>query len=104
MFTRRKIPIEEFEGFEVVVEGGYNITCTWRITGLYVKLGNYMLTDEFYVVELAHTNVVLGVQWPYYLGDFKMNYQDMRMEFIDTRGQCVIMRVKSSKAPKFVSK
>jgi hypothetical protein len=55
------------------------------------------------VVELADTNVVLGVQWLYSLGDFKMNYQEMRMEFIDTRGQWVILRGMSSGAPKVVS-
>jgi hypothetical protein len=51
-----------------------------------MTLGNYTLTNEFYVVELEETNVVLGVQWLYSLGDFKMNYQEMRMEFIDTKG------------------
>jgi hypothetical protein len=33
-----------------------------------------------------------------------MNYQDMRMEFMDTKGQRVILRGMSSRAPKVVSK
>jgi hypothetical protein len=37
------------------------MTCTQRIIGLDVTLGNYTLTDDFYVVDLADTNVVLGV-------------------------------------------
>jgi hypothetical protein len=69
------------------VEDGYNMTCTRRIRELDVTLGNYTLTNYFYVVKLADTNVVLGVQWLYSLGEFKMNYQEMRMEFVDTRGQ-----------------
>jgi hypothetical protein len=61
LISRRQIPTEEFEGFEVVVTDGYNMTCTQRIRGLDVTLGNYTLTDEFYVVDLADTNMVLGV-------------------------------------------
>jgi hypothetical protein len=103
LVTRRQIPTEEFEGFEVVVANGYNMTCTQRIRGLEVTLGNYTLTNDFYVVDLADTNVVLGVQWLYSLSDFKMNYQEMRMEFIDARGHRVILRGISSGAPKFVA-
>jgi len=68
------------------------MTFTQRIRGLDVTLGNYTLTYDFYVVDLEDTNVLLGVQWLYSLGDFKMNYQDMRMEFMDTRGQHIILR------------
>jgi hypothetical protein len=99
----RQIPTEEFEGFEVVVADWCNMKCTQRIRGLDVTLGNYTLSDEFYVVELADTNVVLGIQRLYSLGDFKMNYQEMMMEFIDTRGQRVILRDMSSGAPEVVS-
>jgi hypothetical protein len=51
-----------------------------------VTLGNYMLIDDFYVVDLADTHVVLGVQWLYSLGEIHMNYHDMRMEFKDKSG------------------
>jgi hypothetical protein len=47
LVTRRQIPTEEFEGFEVVVADGYNMMCTQRIRGLDVTLGNYTLTDDF---------------------------------------------------------
>jgi hypothetical protein len=81
----------------------YNMAFTRKIRGLDATLGNYTLTDDFYVVELAETNVVLGVQRLYSFGDFKMNYQEMRMEFIDTRGQRVILRGMSSGPPKVIS-
>jgi hypothetical protein len=55
------IPKEDFEGFNVVVVDGYNMTCTHRIKGLNVTLGNYTLTNDFYVVYLVDTHVVLGV-------------------------------------------
>jgi len=62
-----------------------------------------MLTDDFYVVDLAGTHVVLGVQWFYSLGDIHINYQDMRMEFRDNNGKEVILRGMSKSAPKIVS-
>jgi hypothetical protein len=61
LVTRRQIPVEEFDGYEVVVADGYNVTCTRRTRGLDVTLRNYTLTDDFYVVGLADTNMVLGV-------------------------------------------
>jgi len=77
--------------------------CNQRITGLDMTLGNYILTNDFYMGELEKSNVVLGVKWLYSLKDFKLNYQEMRMEFIDTRGQRVILRGMSSGAPKVAS-
>jgi hypothetical protein len=86
LFTKRKIHVEDFEGFNVVVLDGYNTMCTQRISGLEVTLGNYTLTNDFYVIDLSDTHVVLGVQWLYSLGDIRMNYWDMRMEFEDKGG------------------
>jgi len=80
LVTRRCIPTEDFEGFNIVVADGYNMICTQRIRGLDVTLGNYTLTDDFYIVDLADTHVVLEVQWLYLVGDITMNYQDMKME------------------------
>jgi hypothetical protein len=57
----KTIPTEEFEGFSVVVADRYNLECTRRIRGLRVTMGNYTLIDDFYVVDLGDTNVVLGV-------------------------------------------
>jgi hypothetical protein len=55
--------MEDFEGFYVVIADGYTTTCTKRIRVLYVTMGNYMLTDNFYVVDLADTHMVLGVKY-----------------------------------------
>jgi hypothetical protein len=56
------------------------MTCTQRIMGLEVTLGNYTLTDDFYVMDLEDTHVVLGVEWLYSWVDIHMNYQDMRID------------------------
>jgi hypothetical protein len=74
LVNRRHISVEDFEGFNVVVADGYTMTCTLSIRGLEVTLGNYTLIDDFYVVYLADTHVVLGVEWLYLLEDIHMNY------------------------------
>jgi hypothetical protein len=87
----------------VVVVDGYNMTCTQRIKGLEVKLRKYALIDDFYVMDLADTYVVLGVQWIYLLGHNCMNYRDMRMEFKDKGGHQFILRGMSKSAPMIMS-
>jgi hypothetical protein len=61
LVTRRNIPEEDFEGFNVVVTYGYNMMCSHRIRGLEVTFGNYMFINDFYIMDLTYTRVVLGV-------------------------------------------
>jgi hypothetical protein len=61
LVARRGLCTKEFEGFHVAVADGYTMTCLDMIPDLEVKLGNYTLTDTFYVVDLSDIDVVLGV-------------------------------------------
>jgi hypothetical protein len=54
---------------------------------LEVKLGNYTRRDTFYVVDLAHTDLVLGVQWLITLGNIFINYQTLEMALRDCEGK-----------------
>jgi hypothetical protein len=78
---------------------GYTMTCLDMIPDLEVKLGNY----TFYVVELSNTDVILGVQWLYSLGEIGFNYQTMTMSFRDANGSRVVLRGMSTGAPPAVS-
>jgi hypothetical protein len=61
LVARKGIPTKDIEQFSVVVADGYSMICTQRVSRLDVTLRKYTLTDDFYVVELVDTNVVLGV-------------------------------------------
>jgi hypothetical protein len=61
LVSRRALQIEEFEGFDVVVENGHTVECLDKVPNLEMKLGNYTVRDTFYVVDLSNTDVVLGV-------------------------------------------
>jgi hypothetical protein len=99
LVARRGLPMEDFEGFHVAVADGYTMTCLDMIPNLEFKLGNYTLTDTFYVVELSDTNVVLGAQWLYSLGEIGFNYQTLTMSFRDVNGSQVVLRGMSIGAP-----
>ena len=61
LLAKRGIYTMEFEGFDVAVDGRHVIPCTQNISQLCLTLGNYIMIDEFYVVELQDTNVIFGV-------------------------------------------
>jgi hypothetical protein len=69
-----------------------------------VTLGNNTLTDEFYVVYLVDTHMLLSVQWLYSLGYIHMKYQEKRINFRDKECQRVVLRGMSTRVPKIMSK
>jgi hypothetical protein len=103
LVARRGLRTKEFKGFHLAVADGYTMTCLDMIPNLEVKLGNYTLTDTFYVVDLSDTDVVLGVQWLYSLGEIGFNYQTLTMSFRDASGSRVVLRGMSTGAPRGVS-
>jgi hypothetical protein len=103
LVARRGLHTEEFEGFHVAVVDGYTMTCLDMIPDLEVKLGNYTLTDTFYVVDLSDMDAVSGVQWLYSLGEIGFNYQTLTMSFRDASGSRVVLRGMSTGAPRAVS-
>ena len=92
-----------FEGFDVAVVGGHFIPCTWKILQLCLTLDNCTVIDDFYVVELQDTNVILGVQWLVSIGKHSIDYQAMEMEFKAADGRKVILWGMSNDAPRIVS-
>jgi hypothetical protein len=103
LVAKRGLRTEVFEGFHVAVADGYTMTCLDMIPGLEVKLGNYTMTDTFYVVDLSDTDAVLGVQWLYSLGEIGFNYQTLTMSFRDASESRVVLRGMSTGVPRAVS-
>ena len=92
MVEKRKIPIEPFDGFTVVIPGHNTMQCkTWV---LQATIGNYTFVDSFYVVDVVDNNVVLGVKWMYYIGEHIVNYQIPEMKFQDLKGVLRVVRGK----------
>ena len=91
LVERINFPIETFEGFVVTIPGNKSMECTRWIPKLQVTIGDYTLLDSFYVVNVVNTNLVLGVQWLYSIGDHSMNYQVPQIIFKLFYGKQVIL-------------
>ena len=61
------------------------------------------MTESFYVVNVADTNVVLGVQWLYSIGKYTTDWREMGMELQRPDGKRVILRGMDTYASKPVS-
>lgn len=59
-FAKLCLRAEDFEGFDVAAAGGNILSCTRRIQQMELILGHKMRND-FYVVDIGDTNMVLGV-------------------------------------------
>ena len=97
------ITTEAFEGFSVIIPGENTLECTRYVPQMTLNLGNYTITDDFFVFKVSDTNVVLGVQWLYSIGKYSTNYQTMEMEFQGQDGKRVVLRGMNTYPPKIVT-
>ena len=94
LVERRKLQDKTFDGFTVIIPGKNSMEyCTNWIPKLQVTLGNHTITDNFYVVNVADTNVVLGVKWLDYLEVNTGNYQVPKIRFENLEGKPILLRV-----------
>jgi hypothetical protein len=87
----------------VRVTGRHSLVCTQRVSHLELSMGNYKVTDDFYVMDLEDTEMILRVQWLSTLGTICQNYQMKKMEFRDAGGRRVVLRGMSNDAPQVAS-
>lgn len=59
----------------VIMANEFTFTCNKRIQHIEMTMGRHRVRDDFYVVGIGETNVVLGVQRLHSLGEFTQNYQ-----------------------------
>jgi hypothetical protein len=103
LVRKRHLPTIEFDGFMVEVAGGRTMPCDRYIPQMNITLGRYNLTQDFYVMDLPDTNVILGVQWLSTLGPITTNYKTMEMSFNSEEGKKVTLKGMTENSPKVVS-
>ena len=52
----------EHGGFEVKVDEGTLLPSTHVIPRLSITMGNYIVMDAFFLIDLLDTDIILGVQ------------------------------------------
>jgi len=63
---------------------------------------NYSPTNNFFMVDVLDTNVVLGGEWVYALGNATTNWQKLEMEFKGSDGKPVVLRGMHSYPPQTI--
>jgi hypothetical protein len=99
LVSKRHLPTIEFDGFMVEVQGGSTMPCERYIPQLNITLGRCSLTQDFYVMDLPDTNVILGVQWLSTLGPITTNYETMEMSFKSEEGKRVTLKGMTENSP-----
>ena len=103
MVDKIMIPSEPFYGFIVVIPGHNTMQCNTWVPKLQVTIGNYNFVDSFYVVDVADTNLVLGLQRLYSIGENSVNYQILEMKFQYSTGVLRVVRGKHTYPKKLVN-
>lgn len=89
--AKRGLITNDVEDFKVMVGDGSTICCKRMVSNMSMKLGNYEVKDDFYVVNIGGTDdVVLGIQWLLSLGEITLNLQTMELKFM-TEGKKVVL-------------
>lgn len=103
MVERRRIPTTQFEGFLDEVAGGRTMACDRYIPQMSLALGRYTLVQDFYVVDIPYTNIILGVQWLITLGPITTNYNTMEMSFNKDKGKKITLKGMTGNSPRVVT-
>jgi hypothetical protein len=77
--------------------------CDKYIPGMKLTLGRHDLAQDFYVMDLLDTNIILGVQWLSTLGPITTNCKTMEMSFTEENGEKVVLRGMTGNTPRVVT-
>ena len=92
LVERVKFSTKNFDQFVVIVPGNNSMDCNTWIPKLQLTIGNYTVTEIFYVVNVVDTNLVMGFQWLYSIGENIVNYQVSEMSFKYSEGNPILVR------------
>lgn len=102
LITRRVLCTKEHEGFDVKVAGDNLLSCTHLVPQLSITMGNYTMTDDFFVVDLDEMDVILGIQWMETLDQYTQSFKRMEFSF-EVDGRKVVLRGMSNGGPREIS-
>jgi hypothetical protein len=77
--------------------------CERYILRMKLTLGRHDLAQDFYVMDLPDTNIILGVQWLSTLGPITTNYKTMEMSFTEENGKKMVLGGMTGNTPRVVT-
>ncbi|XP_059075207.1 uncharacterized protein LOC131875183 [Cryptomeria japonica] len=101
--AKRGLTTDEVEDFKVMVDDGSTISCNLMVSKMSMRLGNYEVKDDFYVVSIGGIDdAIFGIKWLRSLGEITLNLQTMELKFT-SEGRKVVLRGMSNGGPRIVS-
>lgn len=90
-FVVKNFPTKDVEGIYVTNVNDYYTICN-KIVRLRIKMGDYILEDDFYIFpQDGLYNFMIGFQWMYPLGDVQIYFQTQEFRF-NFKGKKVIIK------------
>ncbi|KAH9323964.1 hypothetical protein KI387_043905 [Taxus chinensis] len=81
LVDQKGLQCDNFEGFDVTVAGGLTLPCKKKVNQVSILFGEYILCDDFYVMDLKDNNVVLSMQRLHSLGRVTQDVEAMELSF-----------------------
>ncbi|XP_028552383.1 uncharacterized protein LOC114580110 [Dendrobium catenatum] len=75
------IPMIQGRGVGVSLGTGQKEQCAGRCSGVTLSIQGEDITQDFLVLELGNTDVILGIQWLQTLGEMKVNWKTLMLEY-----------------------
>lgn len=76
-----KLPFNSHEKFGDMLGNGERIKGARVCQGLVVEVQNIKITEDFLMLELGNTDMILGLQWLEKLGGIVVNWKEQVMKF-----------------------
>ena len=61
LVTSKGLHVAEHGRFDIKVVGGTLLPCTHVIPWLQISIGNYIMADDFFVIDLVDNDIILGI-------------------------------------------
>lgn len=94
-----QLKLEETSEYTIEVGNGEKITHKGVCVGLKLQVQGINFTQNFFLMTLAGTELVLGMDWLASLGDIKANFQNLVIKWKGGGGQNLVMPFGLTNAP-----
>ncbi|KAI0492631.1 hypothetical protein KFK09_026907 [Dendrobium nobile] len=81
LVERVGLPVTQGRGVGVILGTGKKERCSGQCKGVTLTLQGEETVQDFLLLDLGSTDVILGMQWLQFLGEMKVNWKKLYMEY-----------------------
>lgn len=91
LVARGGLPLEDFSRIQVIMADGFKKKCNKRVPQMSIEFDDYTITNDFCMIGIVDSNIILGIQWLHSLGRYIQDLQQMQLEFM-VEGKRIILK------------